>query len=213
MGFLSKIFGANPETEKENQFKEIERQFVGKFELGNLHKAQWLTNRGNDFRQQNQFDQAIKDFRDAIKINPSHIHAHISLGMVYAKQGMLKEAIDILEEAPKDISGFNVYYIHELLSALGMMYMEIGNKEIAIEYFEKSLKVYNDIQFNSAIMDLQKTHKKSAKGHEQEWEEREINTEMVKTAKELLGQLKRNSELQAVFFNKNPQSKKGDSDK
>src|SRR3989344_3980882 len=140
MGFLSKIFGANPETEKENQFKEIERQFVGKFELGNLHKAQWLTNRGNDFRQQNQFDQAIKDFRDAIKINPSHIHAHISLGMVYAKQGMLKEAIDILEEAPKDISGFNVYYIHELLSALGMMYMEIGNKEIAIEYFEKSLK-------------------------------------------------------------------------
>jgi tetratricopeptide (TPR) repeat protein len=213
MGFLSKIFGTNPETEKENKFQEIERQFIGKFELANLHKAQWLTNRGNDFRQRGQFDQAIKDFRDAIKLNPNHIHAYISLGMVYAKQGMLKEAIDVLEKAPKENTGFNVYYIHELLSALGMMYMEADNKEKAIDYFEKSLKVYNDIQFNSAIMELQKTHKKSAKGHEQEWEEREINTEMVATAKELLKQLKQESELQVVFLGKNPQSKKIDSDK
>ena len=110
--------------------------------------------------------------------------------MVYAKQGMLKEAIDVLEKAPKETNGFNVYYVHELLSALSMMYMEIGDKEKAIEYFEKSLKVYNNIQFNSVIIELQKTHKKSAKDHEQEWEEREINTEMVKTAKELLKQLK-----------------------
>ena len=194
MGFLSKIIGTNPETEKENKFKEIERQFAGKFELVNLHKAQWLTNRGNGFRQHNQFDQAIKDFKDAIKFNPNHIHAHISWGMVYAKQGMFKEAIDILEKAPKELNGFNVYYIHELLSVLGMIYMEIGDKEKAIDYFEKSLKVYNDIQFNSAIMELQKTHKKSAKGHEQEWEEREINTEMVEIAKESLKQLKQDSE-------------------
>ena len=213
MGFLSKIFGTNPETEKENKFQEIERQFVGKFELANLHKARWLTNRGNDFRQRGQFDQAMKDFRDAIKLNPNHIHAHISLGMVYAKQGMLKEAIDILEKAPKETNGFNVYYIHELLSALGIMYMETGDKEKAIDYFEKSLKVYNDIQSNSAIMELQKTHKKSARGHEQEWEEREINTEMVKTAKELLEQLKQDSESQVIFFKKNPQLKKDGADK
>ena len=205
MGFLSKIFGTNSETEKENKLKEIEKQFIGKFELANLHKAQWLTNRGNDFRQRGQFDQAIKDFRDAIKLNPNHIHAHISWGMVYAKQGMLKEAVDILEKAPKETDGFNVYYIHELLSVLGVMYMEIGDKEKAIEYFEKSLKVYNDIQFNSAIMELQKTHKKSAKGYEQEWEEREINTEMVATAKELLKQLKQDSESRVIFFKNNPQ--------
>ena len=190
MGFLSKIFGTNPETEKENKFQEIERQFVDKFELANLHKAQWLTNRGNGFRQRGQFDQAIKDFRDAIKLNLNHIHAHISLGMVYAKQGMLKEAVDILEKAPKESNGFNDYYVHELLSALGMMYMEMGNKEKAVDYFEKSLKLYNDIQHNSVIMELQKTHKKSAKGYEQEWEERETNIEAVKMAEELLKQLK-----------------------
>lgn len=208
MGFLSKIFGTNQEAEKESKFKEIENQFIGKLELANLHKAQWLTNRGNDFRQHNQFDQVIKDFRDAIKLNPNHLHAHISWGMVYAKQGKLKEAIDVLEKAPKETNGFNVYYVHELLSALGVLYMEIGNKEKAIDYFEKSLKVYDDIKSNSAIMELQKTHKKSAKGHEQEWEEREINTEMVQTAKELLKQLKQESELQVVFFDKNPKPKK-----
>ena len=109
------------------------------------------------------------------------------------KRGMLKEAIDILEKAPKESTGFNVYKIHELLSALGVLYMEIDNKEKAIDYLEKSLKVYDDIKFNSAIMELQKTHKKSARGHEQEWEEREINTEMVEVAKESLKQLKRSS--------------------
>lgn len=190
MGFLSKIFRTDPESEKRNKFQEIEREFVGKLELANLHKAQWLTNRGNDFRQHNKFNQAIKDFRDAIKFNPKHIHAHISWGMVYAKQGMLKEAINILEKAPKGSNGFNDYYVHELLFALGGMYMEMGDNRKAIDYFEKSLKVYNDIQFNSAIMELQKTHKKSAKGHEQEWEERDINIEAVGLATELLKQLK-----------------------
>jgi len=190
MGFLSKIFGTNPETEKENKFKEIDRQFVGKFELANLHKAQWLTNRGNKFRQHNQFDQAIKDFRDAIKLNPNHIHAHISWGMVCGKKGMFKEAIDILEKAPKESNGFNDYYIHELLCALGMLYMETNDKEKAIDYFEKSLKMYDNIKFNSTIMELQKTHKKSAKGYEQEWEERKVNIDGVEMAKELLQQLK-----------------------
>lgn len=207
MGFLSKIFGTNPETEKENKFKEIERKFVGKLELANLHKAQWLTNRGNDFRQHNQFDQAVEDFKGAIKFNPNHIGAYLSWSMVYTKKGMLKEAIDILEKAPKENTGFNVYRIHELLSALGVLYMEIGNKDKATDYFEKSLKIYDDIKFNSAITELQKTHKKSAKGHEQEWEEREINTEMVETAKESLKQLKQESELQVVFFGKNPKPK------
>ena len=62
MGFLSNIFGTDPETQKENEFKKIERQFADKFDLVNLHKAQWLANRGDDFRKRNQFDQAIKDY-------------------------------------------------------------------------------------------------------------------------------------------------------
>src|SRR3989344_36965 len=206
MGFLSKIFGTDSESEKRVRFQEIDRQFAGKLEMANLTKAQWLSNRGNDFRQHNQFDQAIVDYKDAIKFNPNHIHAHISWGMVYAKQGMLKEAIDVLEKTPKEFNGFNNYYIHELLSALGVLYFEIGNKEKAIRYLEESLKVFNDIKFSPAIMELQKTHPKSLKGRENEWEEREINIEMVKTANELLKQLKQETELQVVFFGKKPQS-------
>ena len=76
---------------------------------------------------------------------------------------MLKEAVDVVEKAPKEPTGFNDYYVHELLFGLGGMYMEMGDKEKAIDYFEKSLKVYNDIQFNSAIMELQKTHKSPRK--------------------------------------------------
>jgi tetratricopeptide (TPR) repeat protein len=201
MGFLSKIFGTNPEIEKENKFQEIERKFVDnsemtnltkdqKIEMANIVKANWLNNRGDDFRRHNQFDQAIEDYRNAIKLWPNNLSAYMSWGAVLRKKGMLKEAVDIVEKAPKEPTGFNDYYVHELLFGLGGLYMEMGDKEKAIDYFEKSLKVYNDIQFNSAIMDLQKTHKKSAKGHEQEWEEREINIEGVKLAKELLKELK-----------------------
>ena len=86
MGFLSKIFGTDPESEKRNKFQEIERQFVSKPEMANLTKAQWLADRGNDCRQNNQFDEAIENFKDAIKLNPNHIGAHISWGMVYAKK-------------------------------------------------------------------------------------------------------------------------------
>lgn len=190
MGFLSKIFGTDPESEKSNKFKEIDHQFVGKFERANLAKAQWLVNKGNDFRQHNQLDQAIEYFKDAVKFNPNNIHAYSSWGAVLYKKGMLKEATDVLEKGIKGSNGFNDYYFQELLFALGSIYMEIGNKKMATDYLEKSLKVYNDIQFNSAIMELQKTHKKSPKGHEQEWEERESNVEAVKIAKELLRELK-----------------------
>src|SRR3989344_5756424 len=190
MGFLSNIFGTDPETQKENEFKKIERQFADKFDLVNLHKAQWLANRGDDFRKRNQFDQAIKDYEWAIIFNPKHLSAYMSWGAVLRKKGMLKEAIDIVERAPKEPTGFNDYYVHELLFGLGGMYMEMGDGNKAIYFLEKSLKVYDDIQFNSTIMELQKTHKKSAKSYEQEWEEREINIEAVKMAEELLKQLK-----------------------
>ncbi|KKR23753.1 MAG: TPR Domain containing protein [Candidatus Yanofskybacteria bacterium GW2011_GWD2_39_48] len=191
MSFLSKIFGTDPESEKRDKFQEIEREFINKpFDLMVLTKAQWLVNRGDDFRRRNQFDQAIKDYKEALIFNPKHISAYMSWGAVLRKKGMLKDAIDILEKAPKESSGFNDYYVHELLFGLGGMYMEMGDNGKAIDYFEKSLKVYNDIQFNSTIMELQKIHKKSAKGHEQEWEEREINIEAVELAKELLKQLK-----------------------
>lgn len=129
MGVLSKIFGIDSESEKNNKFKKNDRQSVGGFERANLAKAQWLVNRGNDFRQHNQLDQAIEDFRDAIKLYPNHILAHISWGVVLYKKGMLKEAVDVLEKGIKGSNGFNDYYFHELLFALGSIYMEIGNKK------------------------------------------------------------------------------------
>ena len=190
MGFLSKIFETDPESEMSKKFQEIERQFGNESKMVDLAKAQWLANRGDDFRRRNQFDQAIKDYEWAIIFNPKHLSAYMSWGAVLRKKGMLKEAIDILEKAPKEPNGFNDYYVHELLFGLGGMYMEMGDNGRARDYLEKSLKVYNNIQFNSAITELQKTHKKSAKGYEQEWEEREINIEAVKIAKELLKQLK-----------------------
>lgn len=73
MGFLSKIFGTDLESEKRNKFQEIERQFVGDFKMANLAKICWLMSRGNHLMQENKTNEAINDFRDILEINPEEI--------------------------------------------------------------------------------------------------------------------------------------------
>src|SRR3989344_5386004 len=99
MGFLSKIFGTDPESQKKRAFEGFEQHFAGDFEMTNAAKAGWLTAVGNNFALRNQFDQAIEYFKDAIKLSTNHISAYVSLGMAYVAKGMFKEAIDVLENA------------------------------------------------------------------------------------------------------------------
>ena len=93
MGFLSKIFGTDPESEMSKKFQEIERQFGNESKMVDLAKAQWLANRGDDFRRRNQFDQAIKDYEWAIIFNPKHLSAYMSWGAVLRKKECLKRQL------------------------------------------------------------------------------------------------------------------------
>ncbi|NIN65174.1 MAG: tetratricopeptide repeat protein, partial [Anaerolineae bacterium] len=38
-------------------------------------------------------DEAITEYQEAIRINPSYVMAHLELGVTYYKQGKLDEAI------------------------------------------------------------------------------------------------------------------------
>jgi len=62
----------------------------------------WLAhyNLGNDLRNRGRFDEAIEQYREALRINPSYDWAHNNLGMVLAKfPDRLPEAITEYQEA------------------------------------------------------------------------------------------------------------------
>lgn len=195
MGFLSKIFGTDPESQKRRVFESFEKHFVDDFEMINIAKAGWLTAVGNNFALRNQFDQAIEYFKDAIKLSSNHISAYVSLGMAYVAKEMFKEAIDVLEKVDvleKNIKESKIYtykdqpYLLHILNqnlhhALGTAYMEIGDKEKAVDHFEKSLRAAEE----------QKNLKEVGIISEQDWGQNERNMiKIVETTNQLLKQLK-----------------------
>lgn len=195
MGFLSKIFGTDPESIKRRVFEGLEQHFAGDFEMTNAAKAGWLTAVGEKFGLRNQYDQAIKYFKDAIKLDSNCISAYVSLGLACVAKGMFKEAVDVLEKAnvlEKNIKESRIYtsfkdqpYLLHILNMnlhfpLGIAYMEVGDKEKAIDHFEKSLKAIEE----------QKNLKETGVISEQDWEQNEKTMiTSAETAKELLRQL------------------------
>ena len=196
MGFLSKIFGTDPESIKKRVFEGFEQHFAGDFEMTNAAKAGWLTAVGEKFGLRNQYDQAMQYFKDAIKLDSGHISAYVSLGLAYVAKGMFKEGIDILEKADileKNIKESKIYtsfkdqpYLLHILNmnlhfSLGIAYMEVGDKEKAIDHFQKTLKAIEE----------QKNLKEAGSISEQDWEQnKKTMITSDETAKHLLKQLK-----------------------
>jgi tetratricopeptide (TPR) repeat protein len=81
---------------------------------------------GIAFKEQGQFNIAIKYFKDAIKIKPDHADAHYNLGCIYLEQNKLNKATLSFNRAiqidPDHASA------HE---GLGSIYTRIGRGDAA----------------------------------------------------------------------------------
>lgn len=134
---------SNFEKQKNLKFKELESQYFDNIELLNSIKAAWLTSRGNNFGLQNELDMAIKDFKEAIELNPNHIPAHEALGIAYREKKMFQSALDVLNNAPKKliISGrdFGDAQLADIYSDIGSVYYAMGDKKMTIEFAKKTL--------------------------------------------------------------------------
>jgi len=192
MGFFSKLFGSQDlESQKITKFQELERQFAGDSKMINLTKVGWLMSRGNYYGQQNQLDQALTDFKEAIILNSDYTPAYVSLGIAYRAKRMFKEALAILEKAPKELKlydgqttdqRFGIYF------NLGLIYIDMGDKKKAVEYLEKSLEVNEFLTRDPIIMKQQKILKEVGLVGERE----EIDhQELIENIKQLLGKLKK----------------------
>lgn len=92
-------------------------------------------NRGNQFKDQGNFIQAIDDYSKAIKLNSKHVKAYYNRGNSYGKQGKLSDAIEDYKKAV----AINPQYT-EAYYNMGNTYEKQGNLEEAIMSYTKALE-------------------------------------------------------------------------
>ena len=92
--------------------------------------------RGDTYRDQGLYDQAISDFAAALKINPGHAEALNGRGLVFAKKGLYDRAIADYGTALKLKPDFAFAY-----NNLGRAYFYQGNFSEAAASFENRLKI------------------------------------------------------------------------
>jgi tetratricopeptide (TPR) repeat protein len=97
------VFLDNPERQKEEKFREFEKSFLGQKEYENNAKATWLVSRGNHYGDKGMLDKALKDFEEALRLQPDHLPAHVSRAMVYVKKGEKEKAEQLLKDMPEEM--------------------------------------------------------------------------------------------------------------
>ena len=97
--------------------------------------------RGNAYYNQKEYDRAIEDYNQALKLNPKLVAAFNNRGIAYAQKGEYDRAIADFNQAlllnPKDAYAFN---------DRGNAYELKGDKVKAIESYRQALAVAQDPQ-------------------------------------------------------------------
>ncbi len=102
---------------------------------------------GNVYQEQGQPEAAIREFGQAIAINPADTSAYNALGSAYRSLGRYREAISqyrrVLENDPRDATARN---------NLGVVYAEMGMTDEALAEFQAAIQV--DPAFGEAHSNL-----------------------------------------------------------
>ena len=97
--------------------------------------------RGLSCYQKGDYNEAIKQFQEALKLNPGKAEIHYNLGLTYQAKGLLNEAVEeyrkVLEVNPEDAETHN---------NLGIVYYNQGSYRKAIEEFKLALSINPDFE-------------------------------------------------------------------
>ena len=85
---------------------------------------------------QSQHHEAVKHFKNAIKMNPSEVSFYVNLGNAYDETSNFIESIKCYKKAIS-MGGAN----HIVWLGLGKAYFSIGNYQLAIDALEESIKL------------------------------------------------------------------------
>lgn len=101
---------------------------------------------GNTHKEQGEFEEAIKDLNQAIKINPDFGKAYLNRGIAHYKKGNLNEAINDLQQAKEifvqqgKLKTPSYQYTEITLTKL---YYNLGVESAQKREFEEAIKNYN----------------------------------------------------------------------
>ena len=88
-------------------------------------------NEGNKFLKLGNYDDAVKQYNEALKIAKDY-RIYYQLGITLKKQGKLEDAIDAFKNAIEVKKDFDIAY-----NGLGSTYFQIGKYEEAVDAFKK----------------------------------------------------------------------------
>jgi len=97
--------------------------------------AEEYYNRGNQYRQQGNLDQAISDYSNAIRVYSKHAKAYYNRGNAYAKQDKLTQAVADFSKAVEINPQYTEAYYN-----LGNAYEKQGNHTQAITSYTKAIE-------------------------------------------------------------------------
>jgi tetratricopeptide (TPR) repeat protein len=102
-------------------------------------------NRGNAYNTKGDYDRAIKDYNDALQLDPNFVDAYIDLADVYTKKGDYDRAIEVCNKAIQlDLSRMSSDLSITSAAAYnnrGDAYAGKGDKEKAIADYRKALSI------------------------------------------------------------------------
>ena len=95
-----------------------------------------FNNRGNGYRMKEEYDRAIADYTDAIRIDPTYVFAFKNRGSVYQHQGDLDRAIADYSEAVRLDPAFAIAFANRASA-----YQEKGDFDRAIADFTTLIRL------------------------------------------------------------------------
>ncbi|MBF0103507.1 MAG: tetratricopeptide repeat protein [Desulfobacterales bacterium] len=136
---------------KRGDFQKAAESFALATQL-NPRYADAYHNLANTYKDMGKFDLAIQNYNKALEINPDIWQTYQGLGVVYYLQKDMPKALEYMEKAK------SMYPIDSgLRTNLGIMYLEVGKKDLARQEFTEALKLNPNNQ--KAALGIQEVNK------------------------------------------------------
>jgi tetratricopeptide (TPR) repeat protein len=131
--------------------EELELLFYISEKVGTIQHAVSNNKLGMIFLEKNLFDEAIKEFKRALEIDPDFVEGYKNLGCAYIKKNMLIEARDVLIQGIEKKDDYA-----DLHNNLGRAYLLLSEFQSAFKEFNKALQINPD--YESALFNLSVTN-------------------------------------------------------
>lgn len=139
----------------------------GEAEHANSDPAQARLDRGTALLKSNRYDEAIIEFREAIRIKPDNLFAHYKLGLAYIDarrfdeaEATCERALTILREEQRD-----EFDLSNLLVCIGLSKSYLGKYDDAIKAFKQVAEINpaaSDVRIYLAVALLRRGDKDAA---------------------------------------------------